>query len=54
MTDDLLDIINLKNRHVEYNSRKTNLKTCQLISKRNKDNVKRLIIINYFKNTYLS
>ena len=52
MTDDLLDLINLKNRlykefkqtptqHVEYNSRKTNLQTCQRIYKRNKDSVKR-------------
>ena len=52
MTDNLLDLINLKNRlykefkqtptrHVEYNSRKTNLQTCQRIYKRNKDSVKR-------------
>ena len=52
MTDDLLDLINLKNRlykefkqtptqHVDFNSRKTNLQTCQRIYKRNKDSVKR-------------
>ena len=53
MTDDLLDLINLKKtgyykefkqtptHHVEYTSRKTDIQPCQRSYKRNKDNVKR-------------